>query len=103
MSAIYYNGVGVRLDKYNRDTLERLATDDVRNRLKYSTPTTILQTYIRFLENTSRALRRKFGDVDILAQEYWRHSRQPQMVWYFAIIYLLKHRIIQNDDENGWK
>jgi len=105
MSALYYNGVGIRLDKHDKDTLERLATDDVRNQLKYSTPTTILQKYIRFVENTSRSLHRKFGnDVDLsLAQCYWRHSRLPQMVWYFAIIYLLKHGIIQNDDENGWK
>jgi hypothetical protein len=105
MSALYYNGIGIRLDKLDKDTLERLATDDVRERLKYSSATTILKIYTRFLDNTSRGLRRKFGnDVDLsLAQCYWRHSRDPQMVWYFAIIYLLKHRIIQNDDLNGWK
>ena len=105
MSALYYNGIGIRLDKLDRDTLERLATNDVRERLKYSSATTILQTYTRFLDNTSRGLRRKFGnDVDLtLAQCYWQNSRNPQMVWYFAVIYLLKHGIIQTDDENGWK
>lgn len=102
---LYYNGIGLRVDKHEKETLERLATDDVRDRLKYSSATTILQTYIRFLDNTSRRLRYKFGnEVDLsLAQCYWRHYREPQMVWYFAIIYLLKHGIIQNDDENGWK
>ena len=105
MSSLYYNGIGIRVDKHEKETLERLATDDVRDRLKYSSATTILQTYIRFLDNTSRGFRRKFGnDIDLtLAQCYWQHSRKPQMVWYFAIIYLLKHGIIQNDDENGWK
>lgn len=88
-TALYYNGIGIRLDKLDKDTLERLATDDVRQRLKYSSATTILQTYTRFLDNTSRGLRRKFGnDVDLpLAQCYWQHSRTPQMVWYFAVIY----------------
>lgn len=102
---LYYNGIGLRVDKHDRDSLERLATDDVRGQLKYSAATTILQNYTRFLDNTSRGLRRKFGnDVNLpLAQCYWCHSRTPQMVWYFAIIYLLKHGIIQNDDENGWK
>lgn len=41
-SSLYYNGVGIRVDKHERDTLERLATDDVRQRLKYSSATTIL-------------------------------------------------------------
>ena len=105
MSALYYNGIGIHLDKLDRDELERLATDDVRERLKYSSATTILKTYTRFLDNTSRGLRRKFGnDVDLtLAKCYWQHSRHPQMVWYFAVIYLLKHGIIRTDDQNGWK
>jgi hypothetical protein len=104
-TTLYYDGIGIRLEKYDRDSIERLARDDVRERLKYSSATTILQTYVRFLDNTSRGFRRKFGnDTDLtLAQCYWQHSRKPQMVWYFAIIYLLKHGIIQNDDENGWK
>ena len=104
-TSLYYDGIGILVDKFDKDTLERLATDDVRQRLKYSSATMILQTYTRFLDNTSRGLRRKFGyDVDLpLAKCYWQHSCEPQMVWYFAVIYLLKHGIIENDDKNGWK
>jgi hypothetical protein len=53
-ASLYYNGIGIRVDKYERDNLERLATDDVRQRLKYSSAITILQTYTILGEHLAR-------------------------------------------------
>ena len=86
--ALYYNGIGIRVDKIDRDTLERLATNDVRERLKYSSATTILQTYTRFLDNTSRGLRRKFGnDVDLAHQQHVEY-RVVEVIHQFFVGYL---------------
>jgi hypothetical protein len=105
VTKLFYNGTGLDL-LTDRATLERLAKNAMEEQLKTYTMAEMKAGCLKDLDELERDLLAQFKHTGLnikMAMKHWgAKSGENYCRWSFGILTLLKLKVIQNDDKNGW-